>query len=131
MASSNSRSREGPAAYQLEVGVEVQDDGASGGDAADQPTESVEISPGATVDGMLGGADTDDLYTLALSPNTELRLSITNDRASETAVLMRLTTEGEQLFLDRVAPGAQQDFSVLLGPDDDGLLDISGHGRAG
>lgn len=116
---------EGPAAFALEVGVEVQDEAGSGGDAGDDVSTALEIGSGDDVVGLLGSGDRTDLYTLELEPGTELQLTTSNERTSERAFLLQLRTEGDGLFSERIAPGEELEFSVLLGPDDDGILDIS------
>ena len=115
---------EGPAAFEFEVGIETQNDGGKNKDAGDAAASALEVTAGPAITGRIGDNDRMDRYTVKLQPGTELRLTNKTERTSTAAAYFQLQISGSNLYNKRVGPGANEKFAVLLGPQDDDILDI-------
>jgi hypothetical protein len=115
---------EGPAAFTYIVEVEVQNDAGQGVDAGDAFDTALDLVSGQPVEGLLADRDRADLYLLQLEPGAVLRFAAEVDRASPNRARFDLQVEGERLFNGRVNPGAEEEVTVLLGEEDDGILEI-------
>ena len=115
---------EGPAAYTFEVGLEIQSDAGQDGDAGDDFGSAFEVTAGREVAGQLGGKDRTDHYTLEIQPGTEFTFTAAVPRESERAAYFTIAFEGGNLHGERVQPGSDLDYSVLLGDEDQGTFDI-------
>lgn len=115
---------EGPAEFTFEVGLQIQDDAGEGGDAGAELSEAYSISAGQGVAGMLGGEDDTDHYTVDVESGAELTLQASTTAESERGAYFTIELDGDRLFGERVAPGAETDFSMLLSDEDSGTLDV-------
>ena len=73
---------EGPAAFEFEVGVAVQDDAGQGVDAGDDVATALAVTAGAANAGRIGDNDQMDRFTIQLKPSTELRFTATAARTA-------------------------------------------------
>ncbi|MDZ7676569.1 MAG: DUF6777 domain-containing protein [Acidimicrobiales bacterium] len=115
---------EGPAAYTFTVGLEVQSDAGEDGDAGSDFASAFEIAAGQEVAGLLGGQDGTDHYTLEIQPGTTFTYTAATARDAVRAVRHQISLDGDRFFSERVAPGADTEFDILLGEDDEGTLEI-------
>ncbi len=115
---------EGPASFEFEVGVEVQDDAGQSKDAGDDAAGALEVAAGTEVTGRIGGRDQMDRYTVKLQAGSELRITSQTDRTATAGAYFLVQIAGSNITSKRVGPGGNEEFTVLLGPDDDDLLDI-------
>lgn len=115
---------EGPAEYKFSVALEIADDAGEGGDAGDDFDTAFAIDDGQEVAGSLGGQDQTDVFTLDITPGTDLTLDMAVDRSSERAAFVTVELEGDRLFAERVQPGADSALSMLLSDQDEGTLEI-------
>ena len=115
---------EGPAAFEFEVGIEIQDDGGQKKDAGDAAASALAVTAGPAITGRIGDNDRMDRYTVKLQPGTELRFTTQIERTSTAAAYFQLQISGSNLHNKRVGPGGNEKFAVLLGPQDDEILDI-------
>lgn len=115
---------EGPAEFTFSVGLEIQDDAGEGGDAGAELDSAFAIEAGQGVAGMLGGKDETDHFTVDLQPGTELTMTAATSADSERGSYFTVELAGDQLFGERVAPGAETDLSMLLSEEDSGTLEV-------
>ncbi len=115
---------EGPGAFEFIVTSEIQTDGGQGGDAGDEFASAFEISSGARIEGLVGGADTGDRFLLDLEGGPALVLTRDVPRDSTSRAAFAVILDGQQLDFARVNPGADDTFTILFGPEDDGVLEI-------
>ncbi len=115
---------EGPAEFNFQVGLEIQDDAGQGGDAGAEFSGAFGVDAGDEVAAMLGGEDDTDHFTVDIEPGTELTLEAAVDRGSERAVYLTVMLDGERLFAERVQPGAETELSMLLADTDEGTLEV-------
>ncbi|MFN0026386.1 MAG: DUF6777 domain-containing protein [Acidimicrobiales bacterium] len=115
---------EGPASFEFEVGIKVQDDGGQAKDAGDDAAGALDVAAGTKVSGRLGGQDQMDRYTIKLQAGTELRLTSQTDRSATAGINFRVEISGSNIYSERIGPGGTDEFSALLGPKDAGILDV-------
>ncbi len=106
------------------MGLRIQDDAGQGGDAGSEFADSFAVDAGQEVTGLLGGLDQTDHYTIDLEPGTELTMDAAVERSSERGAFYTVELDGQRLFAERVQPGADTTFSLLLSDTDEGTLDI-------
>jgi hypothetical protein len=115
---------EGPAAFTYIIELEVQQDAGQGVDAGDTFDTALDITNGQVVEGLLADRDRADLYLIDVEPGSVLRFDAEVDRASERRARFSLTLDGESLYTNRVNPGVDDETTVLLSGEDDGILEI-------
>jgi hypothetical protein len=115
---------EGPAQFDFLVSAQLQDDGGRGADAGDEVASAVEIASGERIEGLLGGHDQADSYRLPVdgAPTLVLTRETPADAGGRTA--FDVLVNGERLDFTRVDPGGSEVYNVLLGPEDDGTVEI-------
>lgn len=115
---------EGPAAFEFRVDLDEPDDAGSGTDAGADVGSALAVDAGQKIEAMLGGEDQVDHYTLQLQPGTELTMDASVDREAERGVFFVVQLAGQRLFSERVAPGSETSWSLLLSDQDSGELEI-------
>lgn len=123
---------EGPAEFEFSVTSAIQDDAGQGGDAGSDFATAFEIGNGETVTGSVdnslgvdGGADDADVYIIELGSAQELIVTRSADRTSVRDVAFDIGLDDERLDFERIGPGGEEIYSVLLGTDDDSIIDIT------
>lgn len=116
---------EGPAAYEFEVGLELQDDAGEGADAGDEFASGVDITAGTEVDGTLGGSDSTDVYLVDVVPGAELVFDASVARDSDRRAGFTIRLGDERLNFERVGPGGDDTFSTLLSDQDSGVIEVA------
>lgn len=115
---------EGPAEFDFIVESVPQNDAAQGIDAGAEFASAVAIASGQQIDGAIADLDEADRYLIDLSgaPALTLRREVPRDSPARAAFTVILA--GEQIDFARVNPGASDEFTILFGPDDVGMLEI-------
>lgn len=115
---------EGPAAFELVVAAELQDDAGRSQDAGADFASALEIGAGEPIDGHLAGLDRTDTYVLDLAGQAPtLVLTADVERGSDAAVAFDLQMLGDRLEFFRVNPAADNVFELRFGSDDE-LLEL-------
>ena len=114
---------EGPAAFEFVIGSQIQDDAGQGRDAGADFADALQIASGSQVVGHLAGLDKADAYVLELQDAPALIMTARADRNSGRPAF-QLESLGESIEFFRVNPADENTYELLLGPDDDGLLEV-------
>lgn len=115
---------EGPAEFDFIVESIPQNDAGQEADAGEDFASAITITGGQSVQGTIADLDAGDRYLIDISggPALTLRREVPRDSPARAAFTMMLA--GEQLDFARVNPGAADEFTLLFGPEDVGLLEI-------
>jgi len=114
---------EGPAAFDLVVAAEGQDDAGQGGDAGPDFDTAFEISSGQLVAGHLAGFDSIDSYVIDLGEAPTLVITAAVERGSDSGAAFDLQLLGDRLHFFRVNPAADDSFELRFGVEDE-LLEL-------
>jgi hypothetical protein len=105
----------GTGAYQLNLFIETQNDGGSGTDAGDRMTKALNIKPGRSYFGELGGFDENDWYRFDIPDGHILRLAfMPNESAEPLKFSLRSFERSEIWYSGVVAPGAKRPKRVMM-----------------
>ncbi len=100
----------GPGAYTLQVDVESQNDGNSGGDAGARASQAVEIEDNDLFRGVIGDFDEEDWYKLQPQPGQTLTIATERD-AEDIAVQLVDLEEHEIWYRDGLSATAYESFT--------------------
>jgi hypothetical protein len=116
----------GPAAFEFEIALELQDDAGSGGDAGDDFDTGVEIASGQEVVGSVGGGDGVDVYLLELPEGGPLlTVDFEVPRDASTNMHFEVNLEGSAIDSQRHnSPASSGTLSELFTAEDGGTLEI-------
>ncbi len=115
---------EGPAEFTFTVTAESQNDAGQGVDAGEEFASALEITSGQRVEGFVADVDEGDRYLIPTEGAQALVITEETAREADRSAAFTVEINGDQLNFTRAQPGATEVFEVLLGPDDDGMLEI-------
>lgn len=105
----------GIGSYQLDLFIETQNDGGSGSDAGDSITKALDIRPGRSYFGELGGFDEEDWYRFNIPPGHILNLAFTPDEKAEAMKFsLRNFERSEVWYSGVVSPGVKKPKRVMM-----------------
>ena len=106
---------DGRGLYTFEIRTESQNDADSGTDAGDEISEAIEIKPGLSYSGELGGLDEEDWYRFQIPDGHVLELAITPAPKSNPLKFSVLNNaRKEVLHSGEVAPGVTESDRLLM-----------------
>ncbi|MGD8523584.1 MAG: hypothetical protein PVF56_20715 [Desulfobacterales bacterium] len=101
--------------YDLDLSAKSQNDAGSGNDAGDKITRAVEVRPGASYPGQLGGFDVEDWYQFEIPPGHILNLSFTPDPEAQAMNFSLRNFERDEIwYLDKATPGVTRSKRMIL-----------------
>ena len=101
--------------YQLDLFVETQNDGASGTDAGDSITKALDLAPGRSYLGELGGFDENDWYRFDIPAGHILNLEFTpKQSAGPMKFSLRSFERSEIWYSGAVPPGENKPKRVMM-----------------
>jgi hypothetical protein len=101
--------------YDLGLSAKSQNDAGTGNDAGDKITRAVEVKPGASYLGELGGFDVEDWYQFDIASGHILNLSFTPDpEAQAMNFALRNFERNEIWYSDKVTPGVTRSKRMIL-----------------
>lgn len=107
-----------PGNYTFDLGVSLQNDAETAGDAPGTAVEAVEVAAEGTVNGMVADEDDSDWYTFDLQPGEVFDLQFTPgddcERLNVTLLDEEQNTEWEKWD---VAPGVTMSYTLQLGAE--------------
>jgi hypothetical protein len=122
----------GSGSYKLDFFIEMQNDGESGTDAGDGITKALDIKPGRSYFGELGGFDEEDWYRFDVPAGHILNLAF---RPNESAEPMKFSLQSfersEIWYSGAVAPGIKILKRVMINNSSGGAYYLEASGSSG
>lgn len=101
--------------YQLDLFIETQNDGSSGSDAGDSITKALDIQPGRSYLGELGGFDENDWFRFDIPAGHILNLAFTPKQSAESMKFsLRSFERSEIWYSGAVPPGEKKPKRVMM-----------------
>ena len=101
--------------YDLGLAAKRQNDAGTGNDAGDKITRAVEVKPGASYPGQLGGFDVEDWYQFEIAPGHILNLTFTPDPEARAMNFSLRNAERDEIwYSDKVTPGVTRSKRIIL-----------------
>lgn len=106
---------DGQGSYSFEITAESQNDAGSGNDSGDSITRAVEIAPGRSYHGELGGLDEEDWYQIRLSNGHILELACTPSPESNPMIFSFYNYERQEIWHSgEITPGVTKSARLLM-----------------
>ena len=122
----------GPAAYDFEVEVEVQQDAGQEGSAGDDASTAFGIEAGQRVEGLVGDEDEGDVFLLDIEPGSVLQFDAEVAGDADGSISFEVVYENDRIFRDlRLSDGDTTAYSHLFSGEDDGELRVEVTGGTG
>lgn len=91
--------------YTFEVSAPLQDDAASGGDAGDDYSAAIKLGAETSLEGLLGGDDISDWYSLDLAGGSVLALRFAPEAQAEDLSVSLLDARRQEVWHEWSLPG--------------------------
>lgn len=96
---------EGP--YAVELALEAQDDGGSGGDAGDEAAEAVPLETGQSFSGRVGDFDESDWYAVEIGNGQVVDVAFTPSEGADGMVVELLSPDQDQIWREEGVAGGE------------------------
>jgi hypothetical protein len=118
--------------YMLELATRTQNDAGLRRDAGDRLTEALEVKPGRSYTGELGGFDKEDWYRIELPPAYILTLAFTPDpQGQPMSFALRNAERNEIWSCDKLTPGLTNSRRIIMDTSSGGIYYLQAYDGGG